>query len=128
MITIKHTNRAYIRRRVLLVVMIGCLCFSPGEGLRLTPFTLWELQQPTVNDVDVHEGAANKLTTGYNPAIVPTRTMKRSKQVVDSESQPPQGNRELIHEPRLPVTAEAINIIFLVLTSHIPSRAPPFKS
>src|SRR5215217_1973357 len=127
MITIKHTNRAFIRRRVLLVVMVGCLCFSPGEGLRLTPFTLWELQQPTVNDVHIHEGRGNKLTTTYNPAIVPTRPMNRSKQVVDSESQPPQGNRELIHEPRLPVTAEAINIIFLILTSRISSRAPPFR-
>src|SRR6185369_7141855 len=125
MITIEHTNRAFIRRRVLLVVLIGCLCFSPGEGLRLTPFTLWELQQPTVNEVHVHESGRNELTKTYNLTIVPTRTMKRSKQVVDSESQPPQGNRELTHEPRLPVTAEAINIIFLILTSHIPSRAPP---
>jgi len=127
MITIKNTNRANLGRRVLLVVLIGCLCFSPGEGLRLTPFTLWELQQPAVSEVPVYESGSNKLTNRYNPAVAPTRPMKRSKQVVDSEGQPPQGNRELTHEPRVPVTAEAVNIIFLVLTSRISSRAPPFK-
>jgi len=127
MITIKNTNKANLRRRVLLVVMIGCLCFSPGEGLRLTPFTLWELQQPQVNESHLHDSGWNKLTNRYNPAVAPTRPMKRSKQVVDSEGQPPQGNRELTHEPRVPVTAEAVNIIFLVLTSRISSRAPPFK-
>ena len=115
-------------RRVLLVVLIGCLCFSPGEGLRLTPFTLWELQQPAASEVQVHEDGGNELTNKYNPAVVPTRRIKRSKQVVNSENQPPQGNREITHEPRVPVTAEAINIIFLILTSRIPSRAPPFKS
>jgi len=129
MITTENTNRAFIRRRdFLVVILIGCLCFSPGEGLRLTPFTVWELQLPAVNEIQVHEGGWNRYTTTHSPIIVPPRPMKRSKQVVDSESQPPQSNRKLTHEPRLPVTAEAINIIFLILTSRIPSRAPPFKS
>lgn len=129
MITTENTNRAFIRRRDLLVViLIGCLCFSPGEGLRLTPFTVWELQLPSVNQVHVRGDGWNASTTAWNPIVVPPRPMKRNKQVVDSESQPPQGNRKFTHEPRLPVTAEAINIIFLILTARIPSRAPPFTS
>ena len=50
----------------VLAVIIGSLCFSVGEGLRLTPFSVSELTEKTE-------------TTHYGPLDVPVQPQKRSK-------------------------------------------------
>src|SRR5574338_715822 len=106
MITIECINRSCFGRRLLVVVMIACFCFSTGEGLRLTPFTVSELQQPQASEGHVHKAGWNELTNRYNATILPKRPMKRSTEVADFENQPPQSSRELKHEGLVPVTAE----------------------
>ena len=51
---------------VVLAVIIGSLCFSAGEGLRLTPFTVSQLTQ-------------NAENFQYGPLDVPAQAQKRSK-------------------------------------------------
>lgn len=64
----------------LLAVIIGSLCFSVGEGLRLTPFpnpTLLSSQDShDLNDAGII-GVA--IVAKYGPLDVPTQAQKRSK-------------------------------------------------
>ena len=64
----------------LVAVIIGSLCFSVGEGLRLTPFP-----NPTFSTSE-DAGDLNDVGTigeiaivKYGPLDVPTQTQKRSK-------------------------------------------------
>lgn len=50
----------------VLAVIIGSLCFSVGEGLRLTPFCVSQLTE-------------NAETSHYGPLDVPAQPQKRSK-------------------------------------------------
>ena len=50
----------------VLAVIIGSLCFSVGEGLRLTPFTVLQLTD-------------NAETSQYGPLDVPASPQKRNK-------------------------------------------------
>ena len=61
-----------------MAVIVGSLCFSVGEGLRLTPF-------PVSAHVQVEDGlsVAKEATGGslskYGPLDVPSQSQKRSK-------------------------------------------------
>ena len=50
----------------VLAVIIGSLCFSAGEGLRLTPFSVSQLTE-------------NAETSHYGPLDIPAQPQKRSK-------------------------------------------------
>ncbi|HJU92581.1 MAG TPA: hypothetical protein VJ656_06605 [Pyrinomonadaceae bacterium] len=50
----------------VLAVIIGSLCFSAGEGLRLAPFSVSQLTE-------------NAETSQYGPLDVPAQPQKRSK-------------------------------------------------
>ncbi|HKY43898.1 MAG TPA: hypothetical protein VJM50_12475 [Pyrinomonadaceae bacterium] len=50
----------------VLAVIIGSLCFSVGEGLRLTPFSVSQLTE-------------NAETSHYGPLDIPAQPQKRSK-------------------------------------------------
>ena len=52
----------------VLAVIIGSLCFSVGEGLRLTPFPVSSLTENSEND-----------RSKYGPLDVPAQPQKRSK-------------------------------------------------
>lgn len=64
----------------LLAVIVGSLCFSAGEGLRLRPFP-----KPTHSQVDDSStvkdaGDLNQVSLAkYGPLDVPTQAQKRSK-------------------------------------------------
>ena len=128
MTTREYTTRSCLGRRVLLLVIVACLSLSSSEGLRLSPFPVFDLEKSAATKAEAHESGSTELTSRYNPTVVPTRSMKRGKQVVHCEKQPFQSSSELSNRPLcVPATPEGINIISLALTSRIPSRAPPFS-
>ena len=64
----------------LVAVIIGSLCFSVGEGLRLTPFPIPTFSTSEdagdLNDV----GTIDEIAVAkYGPLDVPTQTQKRGK-------------------------------------------------
>lgn len=63
----------------VLAVIIGSLCFSVGEGLRLTPFPVSSiLENGKTNGVVVK--ASEKISfSQYGPLDVPAQPQKRSK-------------------------------------------------
>src|SRR5262245_43995660 len=82
---------------VLSAVILGALCFSVGEGLRLTPFPVSNLAQT--------EGPHLSVTTGislshYGPLDVPAQNQKRSKrQALDLAGPAVAGARYAAPEP-----------------------------
>ncbi|HEY5883891.1 MAG TPA: hypothetical protein VIT88_04350 [Pyrinomonadaceae bacterium] len=68
----------YLRNTVVSLSVIACLCFSIGEGLRLTPFPV-----SVVSEVEAFDDTNNSLRR-YGPLDVPARAQSRNKrQVVD---------------------------------------------
>ena len=73
-------TNSYVMTATLLVVIIGSLCFSVGEGLRLRPFP--DLAHSQVEDSGAVKdaGESNQFSLAkYGPLDVPTQVQKRSK-------------------------------------------------
>ena len=68
----------------VLAVIIGSLCFSVGEGLRLTPFSVSQLTE-------------NSETSHYGPLDVPAQPQKRSKrQALDLACPESEADRKIV--------------------------------
>ena len=64
----------------LLAVIVGSLCFSAGEGLRLRPFPNRAPSQVEDSGTVKNAGESNQFALSkYGPLDVPTQTQKRSK-------------------------------------------------
>jgi hypothetical protein len=114
----------------LLSVIIGSLCFSAGEGLRLTPFP-----SPTISssldagDLNDAGTISEVVIAKYGPLDVPAQTQKRGKRhSVDLVCDAATGTRPFV----APVVKHS------VYTTELPNplsfiaphsgRAPPFQS
>jgi hypothetical protein len=107
--------------RVILAVIVVSLCFSVGEGLRLTPFPVSNLLQE-VSDLSV----ANDSRSTYGPIDVPSQVQKRSKrQTTDFGSQP---LVEVIQDVALishRLEDRFVQLRSTVFVARPPGRAPP---
>lgn len=113
----------------VVVLSLIALCFSVGEGLRLTPF-------PISHNVETNQEAASTLIPRsqvaiytYGPLDVPTQPQKRSKRfaidwsgVVAQYTYEPLTRRDLLRKDHSPT----FNSTLLVAT--VRGRAPPFTS
>jgi len=61
-----------------MAVIVGSLCFSVGEGLRLTPFPVSAKLQ-VEDGLSVAKVAAGGSLSKYGPLDVPSQSQKRSK-------------------------------------------------
>lgn len=112
----------------LLVVIVGSLCFSVGEGLRLTPFPLLAQTQDAGAATDISSATRSSLSK-YGPLDVPTQTQKRGKRsVVELAS----GSRTEIQPLFVSIVCsseyEAEDLNHLALVAPPPGRAPPRQS
>jgi hypothetical protein len=129
--SIERSTRSCFVRTIILAGVITCLCFSVGEGLRLTPFPLSALAVSEATNIQFKATVPYESSRrNYGPIDVPTWVQNRGKrQVVDYGNPPSQNSRELTAHPViLPVKGEAVDIVSLLLGSRAPSRAPPFIS
>jgi hypothetical protein len=111
-----------------MVLIIGSLCFSVGEGLRLTPFRVFALAQ-----VEETNGLAPASETGgsslakYGPLDVPSQVQQRSKrQTTDFACQPVVAVRQLITLSAHYSADESIQLRSALFVSLPAGRAPPF--
>lgn len=115
---------------VILIVVIASLCFSVGEGLRLTPFpvsALTRVEEPNVL-LDANESHETSLYK-HGPLDVPTQTQKRSKrQAVDFACPPSGGARELLTYRCASCEHESVHVVSILFVSRPAGRAPPFVS
>lgn len=126
----QYTNRFYFVRRIIMVAVIACLCISSSEGLRLTPFPVFELAAVEATKKQIRSTASYEVSNKYNPTTMPTRPMKRGKhQVVDVATLPSEGTRKLAVQPVfLPIACAAFDGVSPLPFSPIPGRPPPFAS
>ena len=124
----RFTARLRRGRTLLLIGVIASLCFSVGEGLRLTPFPVSPLAQAGAPDgrlkvTELREARPHK----YGPLDKPTQAQKRGKrQTPDCQCPPSQSIRKptahLLHRGCVrPIVAGASP----PLTAGPADRAPP---
>jgi hypothetical protein len=108
-----------LRNIIVSLSIVACLCFSIGEGLRLTPFPV-----SVVSEIEAFDDTNNSLRR-YGPLDVPARAQSRSKrQVVDYAFSLPV--RPLQPQPIIPSNYRAILDVHTIYTGSPPiGRAPP---
>lgn len=113
---------------VILIVVIASLCFSIGEGLRLTPFPISALTQVEEPNILLDARASHETSLyKYGPLDVPTQTQKRSKrQAVDFACQPAGGDCELLAYQCPSFERESVHVVSILFVSRPAGRAPPF--
>ena len=114
----------------LLAVIIGSLCFSVGEGLRLTPFPnpIFSSTQDA-GDRD-STGTIREVTVAkYGPLDVPAQTQKRAKrQTLDLAADSLTSTRTFFKTAVRSFTLEAHTAHTLSFIAPNSGRAPPFQS
>lgn len=102
------TTRATFVRAILLIGVIASLCFSAGEGLRLTPFPVSPQAGVAAPDARLNAAASRGISLHkYGPLDKPSQAQvqKRGKrQSLDCECPPAQNTRylndDLLQDPR----------------------------
>ena len=103
---------------VVLAVIIGALCFSVGEGLRLTPFPVSALTQSDNTSLDQ-----------YGPLDVPAQPQKRSKrQALDVAGTESAGAHKLVTSFCDVSHYDAVDTGSLLFVPRPEGRAPPSLS
>lgn len=124
-----RVTNSFVMTAALLGVIIGSLCFSVGEGLRLTPFPVTALSQIDDSSSVVSVNETDVSLSKYGPLDVPTQSQKRGKRnTVELASASP-ARRELVFT--FVVDSFAYEADHLNLLPHLarPSgRGPPLNS
>ena len=112
-----------------LAVIIGSLCFSVGEGLRLTPFPNSVLTR--VNDagpvVEVEQQGSGSLSK-YGPLDVPAQNQKRGKRNTVDLAAGPRPQTQPVFTSFIQFQFSADTLDCLAFVAPPPSRGPPLRS
>lgn len=122
--------RFQIMPPAILVVIIASLCFSVGEGLRLTPFPISAITRVEGPNVLLDAGLSHETSPHkYGPLDVPTQTQKRNKrQAIHFVCLPTGVDRELPTFLCCSSDDEPTHVVSVLFVSRPAGRAPPFVS
>lgn len=115
---------------VFSLVVLVALCFSIGEGLRLTPFPVSALTTDNTSDPRLGARSSEEVSLHkYGPLDVPTQNQKRNKRPVVDFVCPPIG---VAHELPAYVSSSTdggpVRVVSLLFASRPAGRAPPSVS
>lgn len=111
----------------LMAVIVGSLCFSVGEGLRLTPFPVSALQ--VQDGLSVAKEAADGSLSKYGPLDVPSQSQKRSKrQTTDFAPQPQAESSAVVTFVWQHLEDKSVQLRSSLFVSRPAGRAPPSLS
>jgi hypothetical protein len=126
-------SRAKVSRiltSVIWIVVVGSLCFSVGEGLRLTPFPISDLIGVEARNTPLTTKASDQISNyKYGPLDVPTQMQKRNKRQAAAFDVPPSS-----HTCEVPTFSyfahrhQIFAIVSVPVVSQSAGRAPPFLS
>lgn len=131
MISSGRVTRSSLLSTTILIVVVACLCFSVGEGLRLTPFPVSSTADFTNNDAALNVTKRTEPSVRkYGPLNVPTQNQKRGKrQLADFGAVTSQTNHELpLHLVNLADAGNPVCIVSNLFGALLPGRAPPVIS
>ena len=115
-----RTTRPTQLSTVLMAVIIGSLCFSVGEGLRLTPFPV---------STQIEESNAGSSLAKYGPLDVPSPIQKRSKrQTTEFGTQPQAESSPVVALVWNRLEDGSVQLRSSLFVSRPAGRAPPFRS
>lgn len=127
--SLSRVTNSFVVTAAVLAVIIGSLCFSVGEGLRLTPFPTTALSQTQDSSTVVNIKDSHVSLSKYGPLDVPAQSQKRGKRNTVELASASTAGRELVFTcvvATFDYEAEDLNLL-----SHVarPSgRAPPLNS
>jgi hypothetical protein len=110
---------------VLSAVILAALCFSVGEGLRLTPFPVSTYAYTEETHFSAGNGTARSR---YGPLDVPTKIQKRSKRQVDLAGPAVAAARDAAPGPSSLLDSEPADLFSVLSVTRPAGRAPPFVS
>jgi hypothetical protein len=109
----------------LAAVIVGALCFSVGEGLRLTPFPVSTATQTA--DLSVSNTHEKTSRLRYGPLDVPSQNQKRSKrQLLDLTGPVLAGTPQVDPEWSAASENDATKAPAVLFVARPAGRAPPF--
>lgn len=108
----------------LAAIIVGALCFSVGEGLRLTPFPVSTATQSA--DLSVNNTNEKTSRIRYGPLDVPSQNQKRSKrQLLDLAGPVLAGTRHVAPEWSAASAYDPANAPAVLFVARPSGRAPP---
>lgn len=111
----------------LAAVIVGALCFSVGEGLRLTPFPVSTTTQTA--DLSVSNTYEKTSRIRYGPLDVPSQNQKRSKrQLLDLAGPVLAGTQHVAPEWSAASEYDSTNAPAVLFVARPAGRAPPVLS
>lgn len=119
-----------ITTSVISIVVVVALCFSVGEGLQLTPFTISALIGAEAGDTRLTTKASNQISDHeHGPLDVPSQHQKRSKRhAAPLDFLLTAHSSAIPSTSRFSTTSEPSDIVSLLVVSRSASRAPPVVS
>ena len=111
---------------VTLIVVMASLCFSVGEGLRLTPFPI-ALTGVNASATPLTTNASDQISNQkYGPLDVPTQHQKRSKsKAVPLDFLPTRNSCPILADLYVSAAPQPSNIVSVLVVSQSAGRAPP---
>jgi len=124
-------QRSDLKQVCVLIGIIAALCFSAGEGLRLSPFPAGSVTRIDLPAGQLNtSGSCETSPTEYGPIHLPTRTQARSKhKVFDVDCLPATvavNGSPYVRDLLAP--GEASTLASFQLISRARDRAPPSSS
>lgn len=124
-----RVTNSFVMTAALLAVIIGSLCFSVGEGLRLTPFPITALSQTEDAGTVVNAKDSSVSLSKYGPLDVPAQSQKRGKRNGIEFAAGSLARRELVITFAVTtLQCEANNVSLLPHIAPSSGRAPPLHS
>jgi hypothetical protein len=109
--------------RIIILLILAALCFSVGEGLRLTPFPV--SQSVGVDTAGVSQSSVHK----YGPLDIPAQAQKRSKRfAIDLSCAVSLYTNELSARTQPAPERHSIAVASFALVASPSDRAPPVIS
>ena len=127
--SLSRVTNSFVVTAAVLAVIIGSLCFSVGEGLRLTPFPTLAVSETRDSGTVVNIKDTHVSLSKYGPLDVPAQSQKRGKRnTVELASASPVG-RELVFTCVVDTFKyEADDLNLLSPVACLSGRAPPLNS
>lgn len=111
-----------------MAVIVGSLCFSVGEGLRLTPFPV-SFQEQSDNGLSAAKEAVDGSISKYGPLDVPSQGQKRSKrQTTEFAAQPQAESAPVVTFDWQQLEDNNVRLKSALFVSRPAGRAPPVLS
>jgi len=127
---LSETTRIELITWIVSLVVLVALCFSIGEGLRLTPFPVSTLTIDEASDRQFSAKASQEVALyKYGPLDVPPQNQKRNKRHIVEFVSPPSGIvRKLPTCVYGSCNQQPLHVGSALFVSRLAGRDPPFSS